>query len=46
MIMISILICTGTKTVVHPKARIIAEDGPIIIGENNIIEELACLINK
>ncbi|XP_052778394.1 dynactin subunit 6-like [Mya arenaria] len=36
----------GTRTVIHPKAKIIAEDGPIIIGENNIIEELACIINK
>ncbi len=26
-------------TVVHPKASIIAEGGPIIIGQNNIIEE-------
>jgi len=32
--------------VIHPKAKIIAEAGPIIIGENNIIEELACIINK
>ncbi|KAJ8321485.1 hypothetical protein KUTeg_000966 [Tegillarca granosa] len=31
---------TGARTVIHPKARIVAEDGPIIIGENNIIEEL------
>ncbi|XP_060569669.1 dynactin subunit 6-like, partial [Ruditapes philippinarum] len=39
-------ITIGTRTVVHPKAKIIAEAGPIIIGENNIIEELACIINK
>ncbi|KAH3820571.1 hypothetical protein DPMN_122315 [Dreissena polymorpha] len=39
-------ITIGARTVIHPKARIIAEDGPIIIGENNIIEELACIINK
>ena len=29
-------ISIGTRTVVHPKAQIIAEAGPIIIGENNI----------
>lgn len=31
-------------TVVHPKASIIAEAGPIVIGENNIIEEQATII--
>lgn len=36
----------GSRTVIHPKARIIAEDGPIIIGENNIIEELVQVINR
>ena len=35
----------GTRTVVHPKAQIIAEAGPIIIGENNLIEERARIIN-
>lgn len=39
-------ITIGTRTVIHPKARILAEDGPIIIGENNIIEELVCITNK
>ena len=38
-------ISIGTRTVVHPKAQIIAEAGPIIIGENNIIEERAKIIN-
>ena len=37
---------TGSRTVIHPKARIIAEDGPIIIGESNIIEELVQIINR
>ena len=37
---------TGSRTVIHPKARIIAEDGPIYIGENNIVEELVQIINK
>ncbi|EDO37040.1 predicted protein [Nematostella vectensis] len=35
----------GSKTVVHPKARIIAEAGPIIIGDNNLIEEQVTIIN-
>lgn len=35
----------GARTVVHPKATIIAEAGPIIIGENNLIEEQAVIIN-
>jgi dynactin-6 len=38
-------ISIGTRTVVHPKAQIIAEAGPIIIGENNLIEERAKIIN-
>ncbi|XP_062511930.1 dynactin subunit 6-like [Corticium candelabrum] len=36
----------GTGTVVHPKAKIIAEAGPIVIGENNLIEEQVVIINK
>lgn len=31
---------------IHPKAEIIAEAGPIIIGENNLIEEQAKIINR
>jgi len=38
-------IFVGANTVVHPKAQILAESGPIIIGENNLIEENACIIN-
>ncbi len=38
-------ISIGTRTVVHPKAKIIAEAGPIIIGENNLIEERARIVN-
>uniref|UniRef100_A0A3Q3H3U7 Dynactin subunit 6 n=1 Tax=Labrus bergylta TaxID=56723 RepID=A0A3Q3H3U7_9LABR len=34
------------RTVVHPKARIIAEAGPIVIGEGNLIEEQALIINS
>ena len=36
----------GAKTVVHPKARIVAEKGPIIIGDGNLIEEQTLLINS
>lgn len=32
--------------VVHPSAQIIAETGPIVIGENCIIEEYAKIINR
>ncbi|KAK7068657.1 Dynactin subunit 6 [Halocaridina rubra] len=39
-------ITIGTRTVIHPKARIIAEAGPIIIGEANLIEEQAQIINR
>lgn len=39
-------ITIGTRTVIHPKAQIIAESGPIIIGENNLIEESAKIINR
>uniref|UniRef100_A0ABI7YLA1 Dynactin subunit 6 n=1 Tax=Felis catus TaxID=9685 RepID=A0ABI7YLA1_FELCA len=35
----------GPRTVIHPKARIIAEAGPIVIGEGNLIEEQALIIN-
>ncbi|XP_077996578.1 dynactin subunit 6-like [Glandiceps talaboti] len=35
----------GPRTVIHPKARIVAEGGPIIIGECNLIEEQAFIIN-
>uniref|UniRef100_A0A7N4PFB4 Dynactin subunit 6 n=1 Tax=Sarcophilus harrisii TaxID=9305 RepID=A0A7N4PFB4_SARHA len=35
----------GPRTVIHPKARIIAEAGPIVIGEGNLIEEQAFILN-
>nr|CAG4643614.1 EOG090X0I48 [Ilyocryptus agilis] len=35
----------GSRTVIHPRARIIASAGPIIIGENNIIEEQVQILN-
>ncbi|KAL2738739.1 dynactin subunit 6 [Vespula squamosa] len=39
-------ITIGTGTVVHPRASILAEAGPIIIGEGNIIEEMATITNR
>ncbi|KAB7505391.1 Dynactin subunit 6 [Armadillidium nasatum] len=39
-------ITIGSRTVVHPKAKIIAEAGPIIMGEGNLIEEQALIINR
>ncbi|XP_064596584.1 dynactin subunit 6-like [Liolophura sinensis] len=36
----------GARSIVHPKAQIIAEAGPIIIGESNLIEEQAVIINR
>ncbi|TKC52984.1 hypothetical protein EI555_015634, partial [Monodon monoceros] len=39
------LVACGPRTVIHPKARIIAEAGPIVIGEGNLIEEQALIIN-
>ncbi|XP_012274180.1 dynactin subunit 6 [Orussus abietinus] len=39
-------ITIGSKTVIHPRANILAEAGPIIIGEGNIIEEMATIVNR
>jgi len=39
-------IVIGARTVIHPRAKILALAGPIIIGENNIIEEQVQIINK
>lgn len=36
---------TDTGTVVHPSAHILAEGGPIVIGENNLIQEQVTIIN-
>jgi len=45
-IKLTLCIGLGSRTVVHPKARIIAEAGPIIIGEGNLIEERCEIINR
>jgi len=39
-------ISIGTKTVIHPRARIVAEGGPIIIGDGNLIEEQVQIIYR
>lgn len=39
-------ITIGNRTVIHPTVKIIAEAGPIIIGENNLIEEQVQIINR
>jgi len=36
----------GERTVIHPKAQIIAENGPIIIGTDNLIEECVVIRNR
>ncbi|RWS25196.1 hypothetical protein B4U80_03788 [Leptotrombidium deliense] len=36
----------GSKTIIHPTVEIIAEKGPIVIGDFNLIEEYATIINK
>lgn len=36
----------SSGSVVHPSAQIIAESGPIIVGENCIIEEYAKIIHR
>lgn len=36
----------GLKNVVHPTATIIAEAGPIVIGDFNLIEENVVIINR
>jgi dynactin-6 len=35
----------GTKTIIHPCAKILAKNGPILIGDFNIIEELSTIVN-
>lgn len=36
----------GASSIIHPGVTIIAEAGPIEIGENNIIEEYVNIIHK
>lgn len=37
---------SGARTVVHPSAKILAEGGPIVIGEGNLIQEKALIVNR
>uniref|UniRef100_H2ZLW5 Dynactin subunit 6 n=1 Tax=Ciona savignyi TaxID=51511 RepID=H2ZLW5_CIOSA len=39
-------ITIGPKCIIHPKAGIYAKDGPIVIGEGNIVEEQTKIINR
>jgi len=39
-------ITIGAGTVLHPRCRIVAETGPIVLGTNNIVEENAVIFNK
>ncbi|RTG87725.1 dynactin 6 [Schistosoma bovis] len=39
-------IIIGANTIIHPKARIIAEAGPIHIGSFNLIEEQVEIVNR
>lgn len=39
-------ITIGSMTIIHPRATIVAEAGPIVIGDNNLIEEQVRIINK
>ena len=36
----------GERTVIHPKAQILAQNGPIVIGTDNLIEECVVICNK
>ena len=38
--------CLGAGTIVHPRAEILAESGPIVFGENCLIDETAKIINR
>eukprot|EP00026_Physarum_polycephalum_P015094 Phypoly_transcript_15704.p1 GENE.Phypoly_transcript_15704~~Phypoly_transcript_15704.p1 ORF type:complete len:233 (+),score=49.95 Phypoly_transcript_15704:87-701(+) len=39
-------VSVGEGCILHPKCNILAEGGPIVIGENNIVEELVTIVNK
>lgn len=38
-------ILIGSKTVIHPTAKILANKGKIIIGDSNLIEEYVTIVN-
>lgn len=39
-------ITIGQGTVIHPKAAILAIGGPVIIGNNCVVEETAVIVNR
>ena len=39
-------ILIGSKTVIHPTAKILANKGKIIIGDSNLIEEYVQIVNN
>eukprot|EP00116_Pleurobrachia_bachei_P019448 sb/3479710/ len=39
-------VTVGTNTIIHPKVRIFAYGGPIVIGEGCLIEEQTVIINR
>lgn len=40
------MISIGSKTLVHPKASIVGDAGPIVIGESNIFEEQSVIHHR
>ncbi|CAH0390980.1 unnamed protein product [Bemisia tabaci] len=40
------IVTIGAQNVVHPRASILAENGPIVIGDGNIFEEQTVIRNK
>ena len=39
-------ITIGPRCVIHPKAVIVAKDGPIVFGEGNLVEEYSKIVNR
>ena len=39
-------VSVGALSVIHPRASIIALQGPITIGEGTIVEEMAVIVNQ
>ena len=45
-VLILIIPLSGAQTVVQPGAQILAEGGPIVIGEGNLIQEQVTIANR
>jgi len=39
-------VCLGRDCVLHPSSRVAALRGPIVLGDGNIVEECAELVNR